>query len=48
MTERRSFLGVFRYSRRALELVWTTSRRLTLVLGVLTVLACVVLLPLDR
>jgi len=36
---RRSFLGVFRYSRRALELVWTTSRRLTLALGLLTVLA---------
>ncbi len=35
----RNFLGVFRYSRRALELVWTTSRRLTLVLGVLTLLA---------
>ncbi|NNK33472.1 MAG: ABC transporter ATP-binding protein, partial [Xanthomonadales bacterium] len=30
---------MFRYSRRALELVWTTSRRLTIVLGVLTVLA---------
>ena len=36
---RRSFLGVFRYSRRALELVWTTSRGLTLALGVLTLLA---------
>ncbi|NNJ65696.1 MAG: ABC transporter ATP-binding protein, partial [Xanthomonadales bacterium] len=30
---------MFRYSRRALELVWTTSHRLTIVLGVLTVLA---------
>ncbi|MBT8060368.1 MAG: ABC transporter ATP-binding protein/permease [Gammaproteobacteria bacterium] len=37
--DKRRFLGVFRYSRRALELVWTTSRRLTIVLGVLTVLA---------
>ena len=36
---RRGFFGVFRYSRRALELVWTTSRRLTLVLGVLTLAA---------
>jgi ATP-binding cassette, subfamily B, bacterial len=35
----RGFLGVFRYSRRALELVWTTSRRLTLILAVVTVLA---------
>jgi ATP-binding cassette subfamily B protein len=35
----RSFLGVFRYSRRALDLVWTTSRGLTVALGVLTVLA---------
>lgn len=32
-------LGVFRYSYRALELVWTTSRRLTLVLAVLTIVA---------
>jgi ATP-binding cassette subfamily B protein len=37
--QRRSFLGVFRYSRRALELVWTTSRLLTVVLGLLTLLA---------
>jgi ATP-binding cassette subfamily B protein len=36
---RRSFFGVFRYSRRALELVWTTSRGLTVTLGVLTVVA---------
>jgi len=35
----REFLGVFRYSRRALGLVWTTSRRLTLILAVVTVLA---------
>jgi len=33
------FLGVFRYSRRALDLVWTTSRPLTLALGALTLLA---------
>ncbi|HNP35500.1 MAG TPA: ABC transporter ATP-binding protein [Woeseiaceae bacterium] len=32
-------IGVFAYSRRALELVWTTSRSLTLVLAVLTVVA---------
>ncbi len=30
------FLGVFRYSRRALELVWTTSRPLALLLGAAT------------
>jgi ATP-binding cassette subfamily B protein len=36
---RRSFFGVFRYSRRALSLVWTTSRPLTVVLGMLTVAA---------
>jgi ATP-binding cassette subfamily B protein len=36
---RRSFLGVFRYSRRALDLVWSTSRGLTLALGALTLLA---------
>jgi ATP-binding cassette, subfamily B, bacterial len=35
----REFFGVFRYSRRALELVWTTSRPLTLVLAVVTVVA---------
>jgi len=35
----REFLGVFRYSRRALGLVWTTSRPLTVALAVLTVLA---------
>jgi ATP-binding cassette subfamily B protein len=32
-------LGVFRYSRRALELVWTTSRRLTLLLAACTLVA---------
>ncbi len=35
----RRALGVFAYSRRALELVWTTSRALTLTLAALTVLA---------
>ena len=38
-SQRRSFLGVFRYSRRALGLVWTTSRVLTVALGILTVVA---------
>jgi len=38
-TERRSWFGVFRYSRRALDLVWTTSRRLTVALAVLTIIA---------
>jgi ATP-binding cassette, subfamily B, bacterial len=33
------FLGVFRYSHRALQLVWTTSPRLTLLLAVLTLAA---------
>jgi ATP-binding cassette subfamily B protein len=33
------FFGVFRYSRRALELVWSTNRVLTLWLAVLTVIA---------
>jgi len=37
--QRRSFFGVFRYSRRALTLVWTTSQKLTVALGILTVLA---------
>ena len=32
-------LGVFVYSRRALELVWTTSRRLTISLALLTLVA---------
>lgn len=35
----RSFLGVFRYSGRAVQLVWSTSRPLTLALGALTLLA---------
>ena len=35
----RGFLGVFRYSRRAMELVWTTNRLLTVVLALLTLLA---------
>ncbi|HEY6927842.1 MAG TPA: ABC transporter ATP-binding protein [Steroidobacteraceae bacterium] len=34
-----SFFGVFRYSRRALDLVWSTSRGLTLALAVLTLIA---------
>src|SRR5262245_3172459 len=38
----RGFFGVFRYSRRAVELVWSTSRSLTLWLAVLTVAAGVV------
>src|SRR5579863_8489764 len=35
----RGFFGVFRYSRRALELVWSTNRRLTLALALLTLVA---------
>ena len=35
----RRFLGVFVYSRRALELVWTTSRMLTISLALLTLVA---------
>ena len=35
----RRALGTFRYSRRALGLVWTTSRSLTIMLAVLTVAA---------
>ena len=35
----RGFFGVFGYSRRALQLVWTTNRRLSVALGVLTLLA---------
>jgi ATP-binding cassette subfamily B protein len=35
----RQFAGVFRYSRRALELVWTTSRPLTVALALLTLAA---------
>lgn len=33
------FLGVFVYSKRALNLVWTTSRGLAMALGILTVVA---------
>ena len=33
------FFGVFRYSRRAIELVWSTSRALTIGIAVLTVIA---------
>src|SRR6185312_922807 len=33
------FFGVFKYSRRAVELVWSTSRNLTLALAVLTIVA---------
>src|SRR5690606_4454887 len=32
----RRFLGVFRYGRRAVELVWSTSKALTLALAALT------------
>jgi ATP-binding cassette subfamily B protein len=32
------FVGVFRYSRRAIELVWTTSKWLTVMLGLLTLI----------
>ncbi|MGA9575426.1 MAG: ABC transporter ATP-binding protein, partial [Lysobacterales bacterium] len=35
----RGFFGVFRYSRRALELVWATNGRLTVVLAALTLVA---------
>ncbi|HEY0767484.1 MAG TPA: ABC transporter ATP-binding protein [Steroidobacteraceae bacterium] len=35
----RGFFGVFRYSRRALELVWSTNHALTLALAVLTLFA---------
>ncbi len=34
----RGFAGVFQYSRRALQLVWTTNRGLTVALAVLTLL----------
>ena len=33
------FLDVFRYSRRALELVWTTSKRLAMIFALLTLIA---------
>jgi ATP-binding cassette subfamily B protein len=35
----RRFFGVFRYSKRALELVWATSPKLTFLLGFVTLLA---------
>ena len=35
----RGFFGVFRYSRRALELVWSTNRELTVALALLTLIA---------
>jgi len=35
----RGFLGIFAYSRRALELVWTTSRPLTVAFALLTLVA---------
>ncbi|HKD55831.1 MAG TPA: ABC transporter ATP-binding protein [Steroidobacteraceae bacterium] len=35
----RGFFGVFRYSRRALELVWSTNRTLTMALALLTLVA---------
>ena len=34
-----SFFGVFRYSRRAMELVWSTNRGLTVALAALTLVA---------
>ena len=36
------FFGVFRYSREALGLVWTTDKRLTLILAALTIFAGVI------
>ena len=39
----RGFFGVFRYSRRALELVWSTNRALTVALAALTL--CAGILP---
>jgi ATP-binding cassette subfamily B protein len=38
-TTLRGFFGVFRYSRRALQLVWSTNRLLSLALAVFTVIA---------
>jgi ATP-binding cassette subfamily B protein len=35
----RGFFGVFRYSRRALDLVWSTNRALTIAIAALTLLA---------
>jgi ATP-binding cassette subfamily B protein len=39
MTSARGYLAVFAYSRRALDLVWTTNRSLSIALGVLTLFA---------
>ena len=36
------FFGVFRYSKEALILVWTTDKRLTLILAALTIFAGVI------
>jgi ATP-binding cassette, subfamily B, bacterial len=38
-TTLRGFFGVFRYSRRALELVWSTNRRLAVAFAFLTIVA---------
>src|SRR6185295_8804038 len=35
----RQFFGVFRYSKRALEMLWSTSRKLSFFLAFVTVLA---------
>ncbi|HKJ18927.1 MAG TPA: ABC transporter ATP-binding protein [Xanthomonadales bacterium] len=35
----KKFFGVFRYSKRAMALVWSTNRRLTIFLGILTIIA---------
>jgi ATP-binding cassette subfamily B protein len=35
----RQFFGVFKYSKRALQLVWSTSRKLTFLLGFVTLIA---------
>src|SRR5258708_21157638 len=40
------FFGVFRYSRRAVELVWSTNRGLTVALAVLTLVAGIFPAPL--
>jgi ATP-binding cassette subfamily B protein len=37
--EQKHYLDVFRYSRRALDLVWSTSKRLALIFAVLTLIA---------
>src|SRR5262245_10495678 len=35
----RRFFGVFRYSKRALELVWATSKKLSILFAVVTIIA---------